>query len=751
MRTMRNFLQRCLPDWVIKFACLPTRGSRVHTPTVLQMEAVECGAAALSIVLGYHGRFVPLEQLRGSCGVSRDGTKATNLLKAARQFGLKAKGFSKQPDELPRLPLPMVVFWNFNHFVVVEGFGRQVVYLNDPATGPRKVTDDEFEAGFTGVVLVFEVSPAFQPGGSRPGLLPALRERLRGSESGLLYVVLASLMLALVGLMIPLFTRMFVDHVLVAQMTTMVRPLLIGLLIAAALQAGLTWLQRTYLLRLSTRLAVTSSYRFIRHLLRLPIEFYTQRYAGEVGSRMEINDRVAGLLSGELAANLLNVVMVVCYIGLMLYFDVGLTLVGVAIAGLNLLALQLVSRNRHDMNARMLQEGGKLVGTSMAGLQSIESLKATGGESDFFSRWAGHMARLITTSNSLQVYSLALNTVPMLLSLLATVIILGWGAARVMDGSMSVGTLVAFQSLMSAFMNPVNQLVMLGSSLQEIDGGLNRLDDVLRYPCDPAVADAKPGESVAESTENAGDSAADATARLTGQLELRNITYGYNRMDRPLVENFSLRLRPGDRVALVGPSASGKSTLAKIITGLYQPWSGEVLLDGGLRTEIARQRISNSLAMVDQDFFLYEGTAREVLTMWDSTVTEDDLIRAAKDACIHDDIAARAGGYDSRVEEGGRNFSSGQRQRLEIARALVGNPAILVLDEATSALDSVTEKAIDENLRRRGCTCVIVAHRLSTIRDCDEIVVLDHGHVVQRGTHDALFAVPGVYRKLVST
>lgn len=713
-------------------------GTRVRTPTVLQMEAVECGAASLSMVLGYYGRFVSLEQLRVDCGVSRDGTKASSILKTARQYGLKAKGFSKQPEELPQLPLPMVVFWNFNHFVVVEGFRRDRIYLNDPATGQRSVPAAEFAECFTGVVLVFEPGPDFRPGGARPQLLPALRERLRGSEAGVWYVVIASLLLALVGVGVPLFTKLFVDDVLVARTGDIVRPLLIGMLIAAALRAGLTWLQRMYLMRLSTKLALTSSYRFFQHLLRLPIEFFTQRYAGEVGARMEINDRVAGLLSGELAASLLNLVMVVCYIVLMFYFDVVLAVVGLALATLNLLALKYVSRRRTDLNAGLLQEAGKMMGTSMAGLQSIESVKASGGESDFFSRWAGHMAKLVTVSDRLQVYSSLLGLAPSLISMLAAAIVLGWGAARVMDGEMTVGTLVAFQSLMVGFMEPVNQLVMLAGSFQEVQGGLNRLDDVMRYAPDPSAI-----------ASDRGGGGPDA-AKLTGSLELRNVTYGHNRLEPPLIQGLNLRLRPGDRVALVGPSASGKSTVAKLIAGLYQPWSGEVLLDGLPRPEIDRRRITNSVAMVDQDFFLYEGTARDVLTMWDSTVPEDDIVRAAKDACIHDDIAAQARGYDCLVEEGGRNFSSGQRQRLEIARALVGNPRILVLDEATSSLDPITEKLIDENLRRRGCTCIIVAHRLSTIRDCDEIIVLDHGYVVQRGAHETLYADPGVYRRLVS-
>ena len=715
----------------------PLRTRRFRTPTVLQMEAVECGAAALAMILGYHGRFVSLEELRAATGVSRDGTNAGNLVKAARAYGMVAKGFSKQPRDLAALPLPAVVFWNFNHFVVVEGFAGGRVFLNDPAVGPRIVSDGEFAEAFTGVVLVFEPGPAFRRGGERRGLIGPLRRRLQGSEAGLLYALLASLCLALVGLATPVFTQVFVDHVLVRDRTDWVGPLLIGMGITAALRALLTWLQRSALLRLETKLAVTSSYRFLRHVLRLPVAFYTQRYGGEVGGRVEMNDRIAQLLSGELAANLLNVLMAVCYIALLTYYSPLLTLVGVSIIALNAVALRLATRRRKDANLRLLQEQSKLVGTSMSGLQTIETLKAAGAESDFFSRWGGYLAKVLTAQQQMGVATLALGAVPPLLTSLNAVAILALGALLVMRGEMTIGMLVAFQGLMFGLIDPVNQLVGLGASLQEVEGQMTRLDDVLRHPTDPAVDSdgAKPGP--------------ETPVKLSGALELRGIAYGYSRLDAPLIEGFDLAMAPGARVALVGLSASGKTTVAKLISGVFQPWSGEVLLDGRPRACWPRAVVVNSLALVDQDFFLPEGTVKEVLTMWDPTVPEEDVVRAAKDACIHEDIAVRPGGYESKVEEGGGNFSGGQRQRLEIARALVNNPSVLVLDEATSALDPVTEQKIDDNLRRRGCTCVIVAHRLSTIRDCDEILVLDRGRIVQRGTHEALHAVDGLYRRMM--
>lgn len=713
---------------------------RVKTPTVLQMEAVECGAAALGTVLEYYGRIVPLEELRMACGVSRDGTKAGNILKAAREFGLVAKGFSKQTPALLSMRVPMIVFWNFNHFVVVEGFEKDRVFLNDPAVGPRTVTRDEFDDAFTGVVLIFEPGPEFKTGGKKPNFWGILWERIRGSEEGLSYVVLASLGLAIVGLLTPIFSKIFVDYILVAQYDDWILPLLIGMATAGVVQMALTWLQQYYLLRLATKLTVTASYQFLRHVLRLPMEFFTQRYGGEVGARVEINDKLAELLSEELATNALNLVMAGFYLLLMLCFDVVLTSVALVAAVLNFVALSYVSRQRKDINVRLLQERGKMSGASMSGLQAIESLKATGAESDFFTRWAGFQANVLSSGQKMELMSRGLGAVPSFLATMSSIGILGVGAMRVMDGQMTVGTLVAFQTLMFGFLAPITGLVMLGSRLQQTEGELHRLNDVFRYPID---------DNIREDSEL--ERSLEAPAKLTGHLRLDDISFGYSRLEQPLIAGFSMAVPPGARVAFVGPSASGKSTLSRVISGLYRPWTGTIFLDGQRRNDLPRDTVTNSVAMVDQEFFLYEGTVREMLTMWDNTIPEEQIVQAAKDACIHEDIATRSGGYDSIVEEGGRNFSRGQRQRLEIARALVGNPSILVLDEATSALDPVTEKEIDENLRRRGCTCIIVAHRLSTIRDCDEIIVLDQGQVVQRGTHNQLYARRGLYHELISS
>lgn len=740
----------------------PTRGDgrRRRVPTILQMEALECGAASLAMILARFGRYVPLEELRTACGVSRDGSKASNLLRAARAYGLDAKGFRREPQQLKEMAMPVVIHWNFNHFVVLEGFSRGKVYLNDPARGPTAVSEAEFDEAFTGVVMTFEKTPAFRAGGKRRSLVGSLKPRLRGSHLGLLFVVLAGLALVVPGILAPTFSRVYVDDVLVKGFSRWLRPLLILMALTAIFQAALTWLQLRYLLRLETKLALTTSARFFWHVLRLPVSFFSARYAGEIGNRVGINDKVARLLSGELATTLLNLVVITFYAVLMIQYDVLLTVISVSILLLNMAALRLVSRRRTDLNQRLLQDYGKLMGVSMGGIQTVETLKATGSESDFFSKWAGQQAKVINGSQELALTTHLLNAVPPLLQSVNIALILGIGGMRVMDGHLSMGMLMAFQALMIAFITPVNRLVNLGGTLQEIHGDLNRLDDVLRADVDrfAVEAGAAAGEDgtapkdaeVAADEADAGPGEASAV-KLSGHLELRGVTFGYGPLDGPLIRDFDLTLRPGSRVALVGGSGCGKSTIAKLVAGLYEPREGEILFDGRQRFQIPREVMAGSVAMVDQDIFLFEGTVRENLTLWDDAVPEADVLQAAKDACIHDEIVSRPDGYSSRLEEGGRNLSGGQRQRLEIARALVGNPSILVLDEATSALDATTEKLIDDNLRRRGCTCLIVAHRLSTIRDCDEILMLDQGQIVQRGGHEQLVGAGGPYARLIAS
>lgn len=708
---------------------------RIRTPTILQMEAVECGAACLAMILAAHGRWVPLEKLREECGVSRDGSKAGNLLKVARQYGLTAAGYRAEPADLLNHPWPMILFWNFSHFVVLEGIRGGTYYLNDPASGPRKVDAGEFNGSFTGVALIFATGPEFRKDGTRPRFIPALQRRLRSAVQPLAYVVLAGLLLVLPGLVIPSFSRIFVDTVLVARMPDWQRPLLWGLAAAGVVCGLLTWLQSHYLLRLETRLAVTASARFFNHLLRLPVSFFAQRYAGDLTNRVQLNDTVAQFLTQDLTANAIGVVLVIFYTSVLAQYDLLLTLIAICAAVLNLAVLKGVMRLCDDLNQRLLLDIGKFHGSTMSGIGMIETIKATGSESDFFTQWSGHHAKLLTGRQRMGIVALMLGVVPPLVTTLSTIAVLTVGGFRVMDGGLSIGMLVAFQGLFFGLMTPVNQFVGLGQRLQTLRGNVARLDDVLFYPKD-AVVDFDPEQ-------------ANGLRALSGRVEMKKVTFGYSRLEPPLIEDFSLRLEPGSRVALVGGSGSGKSTLAKLLTGLYEPWAGEILFDGLPHREIPRRILTNSLALVDQNILMFSGTVRDNLSLWDTTLGDEQMLSAAKDACIHREIAGRKNGYGGVVGEGGSNFSGGQRQRLEIARALARNPAVLVLDEATSALDADTEQQVDQHIRRRGCTCIIVAHRLSTIRDCDEIVVLERGKVVERGTHDELMVKAGAYARLI--
>jgi|TARA_B110000908_G_scaffold71443_1_gene86236 NHLM bacteriocin system ABC transporter peptidase/ATP-binding protein len=714
----------------------------VKTPTVLQMEGVECGAAALSIILGYHKKFVPLEKLRIACGVSRDGLKATNILKAAREYGLEAKGYAKSIEKLMQLEMPAIIFWNFNHFLVIEGFTKNKVYLSDPAQGRYHVSHQEFDDAFTGVVMTFKPGEKFEKGNEKKGLLSSLASRVTNSKMSITYIIIASLFLVIPGLIIPSFTKIFIDKYLVNGISEFIMPLLLVMSGILLINSILVYLQQYYLLRLETKLALTTSSKFLWHVFHLPIAFFTQRYSGEIGNRVSLNDKVAKLLSGDLANSALNVIVVVFYALLMFSYDVVLTLIGIVMATLNIVALQFVSRARKDANRNFINENGKLLGTTTSGISMIETLKASGRENDFFTTWTGYLAKVMNTQQELGWLTTRLNIIPPLLMSLTTTIILGTGAMRVMDGEMTLGMLVAFLYLMSNFMGPVNQLVRVGSLLQETEGDMGRIDDVLNYEI---------ATEFEEKEETKFFFPEDKLQKLTGHFEMKNVTFGYNTTMPALIKDFSLRLRPGSRIALVGGSGSGKSTIARLASGLYDPWEGDILFDSKLRKDFPRHIITESVAVIDQEVLMFKGSIHENIAFWDSKIPEKHIIQSARDAAIHDVVAARTNAYDSEVMERGANFSGGQRQRLEIARALALNPSILIMDEATSALDPKSEKTVMDNIKKRGCTCLIVAHRLSTIMDCDEIIVMEFGKIAERGTHLELMKLKGVYAQLIDS
>lgn len=712
---------------------------RARTEPVLQMEAVECGAACLAMVLAYHGRRAPLEELREACGVSRDGSKASNILRAARSYGMEARGYSVGAEALQGMALPLIVFWEYNHFVVLEGFGRDKAYLDDPAWGRRTVGMDEFEAAYSGVALELAPGAGFVRGGKAPAAAASLFSRLKGLEPALGFALLAGLLMVLPGLALPALARAFVDEVLIAGSGSWLGPIALAMAGTALVRGGLAWLRGSALARLEARLRVSGSSRLMLRTLRLPLPFFSQRMAGEIASRTGLYDSVAALVSGRIASSVLDALLAVFYGAFMIAYDPALAAVSFGLAAANFAALRLLSSRLRTSSMKLRQEEGRLVGLATSGAQMMETIKASSLEDEFFRDYASRHARAAAARQAQDAPSRIVEALPALLSAINAAAILAIGGLKVMGGAMSVGMLAAFQSLAASFMEPFNSLVAAGAKLQESGSELKRLDDLELHASDPSYGTGK------------GGAAYSGGAKLEGLLELRGVSFGYNRLEPPLVRDLSLRIGPGERVALVGASGSGKSTVAKLVAGLYEPWAGEILLDGRPLRDIPKGVRASSLAMVDQDIFLFEGEVRDNLAMWDATLPNADLIAAARDARIHDDISARPGAYRAAVGEGGANFSGGQRQRLEIARALADKPSIVVLDEATSALDPETEALVDEGLRRRGCACLIVAHRLSTIRDCDEIIFLERGVAVERGSHGELMKAGGRYAELIAT
>lgn len=718
---------------------------RVRTPIFPQHEATECGAACLGSVLGYFGRWVPIEELREACAVSRDGSTAADIATAAKKYGLVVRAWSKEPEELRDLELPAILFWEFNHFVVLEGFGPKVYHLNDPANGRRTVSEDAFDQAFTGVVMVMQPGPDFQRGGSRPGIVRQLWPWLRDVKGPLAFASLCGLLLALPGLILPVLLSVFVDHVLGRQAGAWGVYVAAMAVVAAGLTYALTWLQQQSLQRVAIRLSVVHAERVLSRLFRLPAQFFAHRFAGDLMLRVQLIDEVAANASKQFTGVMIELVMSGLFLVLMIIFDPLLAAVIAALGFINAAATRALSRRRSDENRQVRREQALLAGIGAFGLRHMESLRATASENNFFTRWSGYQARELTARQRFSELGYVASSLPMLFMILGASAVFALGGLRVMSGDMSVGTLMGFYVVAGNFLQPIGRFVQFADLFQMLEADLQRIDDVTSAPEDPAFRAQRGGAMGQVETLN-------GRLRLEGRVELRDVTFGYRPNHPPLIQNFSLTLEPGQRVAVVGPTGSGKSTLLKLVSGEYTPWSGEILFDGVPISEVPRRILTGSVAIVDQHIFLFRGTVRDNLTLWDPTVPDHQLVAAARDALIHDEIVSRPAGYDSPVEEAGGNFSSGQRQRMEIGRALVPNPSVIFLDEATSRLDAVTEMGIDDSLRRRGCTCIIVAHRLSTIRDCDKIIVLERGREVQHGTHEELIAdEPGLYFQLVQT
>ena len=706
-------------------------------PVVMQLEALECGAAALCMVMAYYGKWVPLEQARLDCGVSRDGSKAKNIYLAAEHYGFNVKAFRMSPDSLRAGgQFPCIIHWNMNHFVVLDGFRGKSVYLNDPARGALKVSWEEFDRSFTGIVIVPTPSEDFEPGGERRSTVEFARKRLIGAGAAVAFVMLTTAIGYLFGIANSVISRIFMDRLLTGVNPDWLYPFLSVVGLLAVIQLIVTWAQTVYSLKINGKMAVIGSTSYMWKVLRLPMEFFSQRLAGDIQSRAGMNASIAGTLVNTFAPLLLNTVMMVFYLVLMLRQSPMLTLIGLVTLTLNIIMSRVISERRVNITRVQMRDAGKLEAATVTGIEMIETINSSGAENGFFQKWAGYQASVNAQDVKAAKTNQYIGMVPAFFSAAANYAVLSIGVWLTMQGRFSLGAVLMFQGFLSSFMSPAMTLVSAGQTIQEMRTQMERVEDVMEYPEDENVA--------GHASEAAGFS------KLRGNVELKNVTFGYSRLEEPLIKDFSLTLRTGQRVALVGASGCGKSTVSKLVSGLYQPWSGEILFDGKPRSAYPREVMVGSLAVVDQDIILFEDTVANNIKMWDDSIEDFEMILAARDACLHDDIMQLSGGYQYRLTSGGKNLSGGQRQRMEIARVLSQDPTVIILDEATSALDAKTEYKVVNAIRDRGITCIVIAHRLSTVRDCDEIIVLDHGKVAERGTHTELMALNGIYADLVA-
>ena len=715
------------------------RKKRITVPVIMQMEALECGAASLAMILAYHGKWLPLEQVRSDCGVSRDGSKASSIAKAGRSYGLEVKAHRYGVDEVKEnVTYPAIIHWNFNHFVVLCGFTKNAAVINDPARGTIKVTMEEFDHSFTGVCIEFTPGENFEKGGKPESVFKFLKDRLANTTASVIFVMITAALVAFVGLVTPVFARIFTDQILPGHNMHWLVMLLVAMLFTAIFRMIVGFLNEIYLYRIKGKLAIVSNASFMWHMLHLPMDFYAQRMVGDLAGRQKLNDQIAETLIAKIAPVFIQIVLLFFYFIIMIRYSVVLTFVGCIAIALNLLASQIASHMRVETTRVRMRDESKVDSATMSGIDMIESIKSSGAENGFFERWAGFQAAAnIQTVKQLRNDSFFLS-IPVLLQELSNAAILTIGVWLIMKGKFSVGMLVAFQSLLQQFMMPVESLLDIGQSIQETRTSMERVQDVMKYAPDNSY------------TKTFSEADVTEFEKLTGAIELRHVTFGYSKLEEPLLKDFNLIIHPGDKVAFVGPSGCGKSTIAKLISGLYEPWEGEILYDGKKINEIPRASFSGSLAIVDQEITLFEDSISENIKMWDKSIADYEVILASRDAQIYQDIMDRPEGYEHKIDAGGRNFSGGQCQRFEIARVLAGDPTIVILDEATSALDSKTEYEVTKAIKNRGITTIVVAHRLSTIRDCNEIIVLEHGQIKERGTHDELYKLGGIYSRLIT-
>jgi ATP-binding cassette, subfamily B, bacterial len=728
---------RVVLEWISRITSSFLRQRNRRIPVVLQMNNVECGAACLAMVLGYFGRRTPIFECRERCGIGRDGVTAQTIAQAARSYGLRVSAYSLEPADFNHVPLPAIVHWDFNHFVVVERWSPASVDIIDPGAGRRRLTSEEFDAGFTGVVLTLEPGVQFEQ--QQRTEQPAWRHYLKyvlsapGTMGVLAQILGASLLLQVFGVVLPLFTKVLVDDLLPFQITNMITILGLGVAVLLLAQTVTSYLRATLLIYLEARLDARMMIGFFEHVLTLPFRFFQQRTTGDMLMRLGSNTMIREALTNQTASAVLDGALVLVYLAILLALE---PVFGAIVSGIGLLQVALLlgtTRRLHDLMQRDLSAEADSQSYLVEALTGIATLKASGAEERALEHWLSLFSKHLNVSLERSHLSTAIESVMTALRVFSPFIMLWVGALYVLDGAMSLGTMLALNALGMSCLLPIASLVASGQQLQLAGAHLDRIADVVRE---------EPEQNL---------QLVQLTPPLSGQIELKGVNFGYAQHAPLVLRDISLRIEPGQKIALIGRTGSGKSTLARLLLGLCTPTAGEILYDGLALTSFNYRTLRRQFGVVLQEPFLFSGSIRQNIAFNDPGLSLEQVIKAAQLAHIHAEIMRMPMGYETILAEGGSGLSGGQRQRLALARALAHQPVVLLLDEATSHLDALTERLVDQSLSGLSCTRIVIAHRLSTICNADLILVFDDGAIVEQGSHKELLAQHGLYAALVQS